>query len=204
MKNTIKTLFLSALFLMATSGLDPVQAQGCKSATSIVADIFNNYGKILATLGCSLTSQTNCLDDAKKYSQMTKDMVAYWNSKSNTTSWATIGPRRLDFNEDHIGKIVSTGGRMFISPIPSNKDQLTVSIEELDGKGKTSVVICKVDQNGNYFPLATKWFNDDDDRKDKDDEKRNFTISGVKGYLISLHFDGKSVGNTFQYKLKVY
>ncbi|PHN03723.1 hypothetical protein [Flavilitoribacter nigricans] len=203
MKNTIKTLSFVAIFLLGFSQQTTLQAQGCKSATSVVSDIFNNYGKILATLGCTLANQAGCLDNAQKYAQMTSDMVAYWNKRSKTTSWATIGPRRLDFNQDHIGKIVSTGGRMFISPIPSNKNELTVSIDELDGKGKTSVVICKVDKNNNYFPLATKWFNDTSERKKKHDEKRNFTIKGVKGYLISIHFDGKSVGNTFQYKLKV-
>lgn len=193
--------------MLLLGGMTPshsLQAQGCKSATNVVSDIFNNYGKVLATVGCTLANQTGCLGDAKKYAKMTSDMIAYWNKQSKTTSWATIGPRMLQFNKDHIGKIVSTGGRMFISPIPSNKNQLTVSINELDGKGKTSVVICKVDKNNNYFPLATKWFNDTSDRKKKDDEKRNFTISGVKGYLISVHFDGKSVGNTMQYKLKVY
>lgn len=191
------------MLLLGLSFTNQVQAQGCKSATVIVKDIFNNYGKILATVGCTLANQTACLDNAQKYAEMTTKMIAEWNKKSKTTSWATIGPRRLDFKKDHIGKIVSTGGRMFISPIPSNKNQLTVSINELDGKGKTSVVICKVDKNNNYFPLATKWFNDTSDRKSKKNEKRNFTISGVKGYLISIHFDGKSVGNTFQYKLKV-
>ena len=204
MKNTIKTLCLCALFVGSLGFSSNLQAQGCKSATSVVSDIFNNYGKILATLGCSLTNQTSCLGDAKKYAQMTSDMVAYWNKRSKTSSWATIGPRRLDFAKDHVGKIVSTGGRMFISPIPSNKSTLNVSISELDGKGKTSVVICKVDKNGNYFPLATKWFNDTSDRKSLKNEKRNFTINNVKGFLISVHFDGKSVGNTFQYKLKVY
>lgn len=180
-----------------------IQAQGCKSATAIVTDIFNNYGQVLAKFGCSLTKQDQCLNTVSTYSKMTTDMVKYWNSRSGTTAWATIGPRMLEYNTNYTGKIVSTGGRMFISVIPSNKKELEVSIEELDGKGKVSVVICKIDKNGTYMPLATKWFNDNSDRKSNKREKRNFTVKGVKGHLISVHFDGKSATNTFQYKIKI-
>ena len=92
---------------------------------------------------------------------------------------------------------------MYISCVPSNKKTLTVDIQELDGKGKASFVVCKVDRRGNYTKLRTGWFNDTSDRKKKKDEKRSFTISGVQGHIISIHFDGKSVGNTFQYKVRV-
>ena len=199
----LKGLLLGFCTLLVFTANNNVQAQGCKSATVVVKDIYKNYGKLLAKLGCSLTNQSSCLSSIQKYSQMTKDQIKYWNSRSKTTQWATIGPRMMEFNTNYKGKIVSTGGRMFISPIVSNKSTLNVSIEELDGKGKVSVVICKVDKNGTYWPLATKWFNDTSDRKSKKNEKRNFTIKNVKGHLISVHFDGKSATNTFQYKLKV-
>jgi hypothetical protein len=128
-------------------------------------------------------------------------MVKFWNRKSS--SWATIGPRRLNFGKWEQGRIVSSGGRMYISSVPSNKSKLTVSIRELDGKGKTSYVICKVNRNGTYTKLKTGWFNEVNSQKSNKRETRSHTLSGVKGHLISIHFDGKSVGNTFQYKVKV-
>lgn len=203
MKNRIVLFFAFSLFFLGFGAINSVQAQGCKSATAVVTDIYNNYGKVLKKFGCSLTKQNSCLDNVNKYEKIVKEQIAYWNKRSKTTAWATIGPRSMKFGDNYKGTLIGTGGRMFISVAPSNKSSLTVSIDELDGKGKTSVVICKVDKNGTYWPLATKWFNDTKARKKDKREKRKFTIKGVKGHLISVHFDGKSVANKFQYKLNI-
>lgn len=200
----MKSIIILSFLLIGFSFHTEMQAQGCKSATVVVKDIFNNYGKVLTKFGCTLAVPAACLADTKIYSSMTKEMIEYWNDQSGTTQWATIGPRLLEYNKAEKGTLVSTGGRMFITAIPSNKDELTVDIQELDGRAETSVVVCKVDKDGTYFPLATKWFNDTNDRQDKADEQRNFKIEGVKGYLISVHFDAKSVANKFQYTLKIY
>lgn len=185
-------------------------AQSCRKAPSVVADLNQEIARKLIKLGCGISAankggdtQTfiNCIADAEKYRQLTEQMVAYWNGRKN--SWSTIGPRRLNFGQYEHGRLVSTGGRIYISCVPSNKSTLTVDIDELEGKGKTNFVVCKVDRRGNYTQLRTGWFNDTSDRKEKKDEKRSFSISGVKGHLISVHFDGKSVGNTFQYKVRV-
>lgn len=200
-------ILFSTLLLLCCFGI--AAAQSCQSAPSVISDLNKEIANKLIKLGCGISAvysggdaQTfnNCISDVTKYRKLTEQMVTFWNGRRN--SWSTIGPRRLNFGQYEHGRLVSTGGRMYISCVPSNKNTMTVDISELDGKGKTSFVVCKVDRRGNYTPLRTGWFNDSSDRKNKKDEKRSFTIKGVKGHIISIHFDGKSVGNTFQYKVR--
>lgn len=201
-------ILFSTLALLFCCGL--ATAQSCQSAPSVISDLNKEISKKLIKLGCAISATyqgsdtqnyNNCISDVTKYQKLTEQMVTYWNGRKN--SWSTIGPRRLNFGQYEHGRLVSTGGRMYISCVPSNKNTMTVDISELDGKGKTSFVVCKVDRRGNYTQLRNGWFNDSSDRKKKTNEKRSFTISGVQGHLISIHFDGKSVGNTFQYKVRV-
>lgn len=199
---------LSSVLFLALSAL--ATAQSCQSAPSVISDLNREISKKLINLGCAISAtyqggdtQTfnKCVTDATKYQKLVQHMVTYWNGRKD--KWSTIGPRRLNFGQYEHGRLVSTGGRMYISCVPSNKNTMTVDISELDGKGKASFVVCKVDRRGNYTPLRTGWFNDTSDRKKNKREKRSFTIRGVQGHIISIHFDGKSVGNTLQYKVRV-
>jgi len=187
-------------------GVNTTKAQSCASAAVVVSDIWDAVDDKAVVVGCSVgavlpgVGYVTCL--SAKMASFTSKMVSFWNSKVNN-SWAVIGPRILVPKTKYNGTIVGTAGRVFVTPYPFDKSSGTVTINELDGKGKTSVVVCKVDKNGNSTKLTTKWFNDTPDRKDKKDEKRSFSISGVKGYLITIHFDGKSVTNSFKYDVKL-
>lgn len=192
-------LFISFLFLLLFCA--SVSAQSCKSAPSVVSDLNKQISKVLKTKGCNPSNFPNCLANPGTYAYLTSQMVKYWNGRSS--NWATIGPRRLNFGSYENGRIVSTGGRMYVSCVPSSKSSMVVDIKELDGKGKTSYVICKVDKNGKYTKLKTGWFNEINSQKSNKRETRQHTLKGIKGHLISIHFDGKSVGNTFQYKVRV-
>ena len=194
--------FLFTLLFAAFSGL--VSAQGCASAPAVISSLNKKLVSLMQDQGCRLTGPTyasQCLTSLSKYDKISQEMVKHWNG--NQRNWSNIGPRRLDFGKTSQGRLVSTGGRMFISSMPAKKNEMTVTLNEIDGKGKTSFAVCKVDRYGNYIKLRTGWFNDSGKRKSNKREKRSFTIKGVKGHLISVHLDGKSVGNTFQYQLKV-
>lgn len=194
----MRFLFSSLLLLLFCASMS---AQSCKSAPSVVSDLNRQISKVLKAKGCNPSNFPSCLSNPGTYAHLTSQMVKYWNSRSS--NWATIGPRRLNFGNYENGRVVSTGGRMYISSVPSNQSTMVVDIKELDGKGKTSYVICKVDKNGRYTKLKTGWFNEINSQKSNKRETRQHTIKGVKGHLISIHFDGKSVGNTFQYKVRV-
>ncbi|MDF1697263.1 MAG: hypothetical protein P1U56_15575 [Saprospiraceae bacterium] len=199
------TPFVFAFFLLGLT-TSKLSSQSCGSASSVISDIWDAVDDKAVVVGCSVGAvlpgigYATCL--ASSMASFTSKMVTFWNGKVNN-SWAMIGPRILEPKKKYKGTLVGTGGRIFITPYPFEKSSGTVTINELGGKGKTSVVVCKVDKNGNSTKLTTKWFNDTPDRKDKVDEKRSFSISGVKGYILTIHFDGKSVGNTFKYDVKL-
>ncbi|WP_026231848.1 hypothetical protein [Neolewinella persica] len=197
----MRHLISSFLFFFC---LGTMTAQSCKSAPSIVSDLNGKIASVLTAQGCTISSPgsfNKCMNNAAMYGTLKTEMNSYYNSRSR--SWATIGPRRLDFGSYDEGTIVSTGGRMYISAVPSNKNTLTIDIKELDGKGKVSYVVCKVDRNGRYTNLKTGWINEINSQKSNKRETRSHTLTNVQGYLITVHFDGKSVGNTFQYKVRV-
>lgn len=195
-------LLISSFFFLLFIGT--MNAQSCKSAPSVVSDLNKKITNVLKAQGCALTnpkSFNKCMANPGMYAKLKAEMNRYFNSRSK--SWAKIGPRRLNFGTYHEGRIVSTGGRMYISAVPSNKKTLTIDIKELDGKGKVSYVVCKVDRFGQYTKLKTGWINEINSQKSNKRETRRHTLTNVQGSLISVHFDGKSVGNTFQYKVRV-
>ncbi|MFK8161367.1 MAG: hypothetical protein AB8H12_02795, partial [Lewinella sp.] len=195
-------LLLSSFFFLFFLG--SMSAQSCKSAPSVVSDLNKKITSVLKAQGCALTnprSFNKCMMNPGMYATLKSQMNSYFNSRSSR--WSTIGPRRLDFGSYHNGRIVSTGGRMYISAVPANKNTMTIDIKELDGKGKVSYVVCKVDRNGRYTKLKTGWINEINSQKSNKRETRRHTLNNVQGYLITVHFDGKSVGNTFQYKVRV-
>ncbi|MEM9928861.1 MAG: hypothetical protein AAF840_03490 [Bacteroidota bacterium] len=197
----MRILFTSLLLFI---GLGIASAQSCKSAPSVVSDLNRKIANVLKAQGCALTNTNTfnqCMNDPGLYSRLKSQLFPYFNSRRN--NWSSIGPRRLDFGTYHEGRIVSTGGRMYISAVPSNKNSMVIDIKELDGKGKTSYVVCKVDRKGRYTKLKTGWINEVNSQKSNKRETRRHTLTGVKGYIISVHFDGKSVGNSFKYKVRV-
>ncbi len=202
---TISVLAIALLFSVSSQS----HAQNCNSAASVVADIWTKVHDVAIEIGCggarAMTAgnlnYSLCFNTAGKLNDLTGNLVQFWNSQVNN-SWATVGPRRLDLNQNHTGTLVSTGGRKFVSLPVLNKNSITVTIDETGGKGKTSVTVCKINKNNQKTNIGTKWFNDSKQKKKKSNEKQTFTVNGAKDHIVTVHMDGKSVGNTFKYKLR--
>ena len=202
LKKTLVALFTAAGLVMAAASTAPVAladtGASCGSAAKVSSDIFKELDKLLKTSICK--SFVAC-SAAAEVAKLSSQLVSFWNQAANN-SWATIGPRRLDANTFLTGRLVSTGGRLFVAPTPARSDSITVTIDELDGKGKTGVAICLTSKSGNTRKVKEMNFNLDNDAKKNEHEKRTFTVTGAAGSILSVHLDGKSVGNTFQYKLR--
>jgi hypothetical protein len=176
-----------------------IKAQSCTSAAKVTADIWDVVGPYATTVGCASGDPTLCT--AAQLAEFTAKCITFWNNQVNN-SWATIGPRDMEFGKTYTGTLVGTSGRLFISPYPSTSDEVTVTIDETDGKAKTAVVVCKVNKNNEATQVAEKWFNDTDERQDKKDEHREIVVKGAKNHIIVVHFDAKSALNSFSYKLR--
>lgn len=189
---------LIVLGMAGVMGGSPITAaaQSCNSAAQVTADLWNIWDDFYDDI-CS-RNEWNCLIAHEQ--QIKDNTIQQWNQLVGS-SWATIGPRRLDFNRNHTGTIVGTAGRMFVS-LQSFSTPVTITIDETGGRGKTSVVVCRVDSQNRRTQIATRWFNDTNARKNKSDERRTVRVDNAQGRIVTVHFDGKSVGNSFSYRIR--
>lgn len=191
---------IAAATLTTALFVTPAHADtGCGTKTNKVAtDIYKKLDTVLKSALCQSFPACNSV---AKVNKVVKSMVKFWNWAAKN-SWAKIGPRQLFFTKAFEGRIVSTGGRLWISPVPSRKDKVKVNIQELDGKGKTGVAICKTGPNGKVIKVANVMFNPNNKAQKNKRERKEIMIGGAKNFIISVHFDGKSVANTFKYKVR--
>lgn len=207
MKGLRQTIIFSAFIfcLLPLCLPSTAQATGCKSAASVTADIWDEWGKVIKVVGCAGVatasgglSYSSCYETANKIDKAVQKMIAFWNKQAGN-SWAKIGPRRLDFDVWHEGNIVGTTGRMFVSAYPSPNKRINVKVKKLDNKGKVEVVVCKVDSNNKYTKVASHVFQPGSDNIGKE---WKVEIKGARDDVISIHIDGKSVAKSFKYKLR--
>lgn len=189
----------------AAAPVSQAHAGSCGSIASVSRDIWKNYDQVILAAGCAVVTVATegavppnvCLDNAKKAAKVGEDMIAFWNKAAKTNAWATIGPRRLDLGEHLKGRLVSTGGRVFITPAALTEDSVEVEIKKLDGKAKTEVTVCK----DNHGEMTKLWTFEIDNGKDNTGKVFSKTLSGVRGHNLVVHLDAKSVTNTMQYEL---
>jgi len=119
-----------------------------------------------------------------------------WNTIASNGG-ATIGPRFLDTDgSKEQGSIAGQTKRTFVTP-PSFNNKMTITINKYDGKAQTGVIICSHGQNGITKTLKEYTF-----PKDKNGKVKIFTLTGVKGKIISVAMRNKSVANKFKYRIK--
>jgi hypothetical protein len=183
----------------------------CQPAHKIVGEIWEAYGPAITQAGVVIGSAAGqpalmaaLVAAGEVAAEVTKDMVSFWNSKIASNSWATIGPRRLDFGTKLEGKLLSTGGRYFICPELSRHETIRIEVWEEKGKAKTEVSFhlmnpktgeCR--DEGNYL------FNDNNDEKKNERQHVSKTISNALGFLPIVHLDAKSVANSFEYTVRL-
>ncbi|MDQ3821524.1 MAG: hypothetical protein M3362_28120, partial [Acidobacteriota bacterium] len=135
-----------------------------------------------------------CLN-SPKYAQAVGKMVTYFNEKVNN-SWATLGPRQMEFGSTQEGNLIGPGDRVFLSPAPLDKDSLTVRIKKLGGRARTVVVICKINDNNTQTKLDEFEFAEGDGNTGQEVTK---TVYGVQNHLVQVHLDAKTATREFHY-----
>jgi hypothetical protein len=181
----------------------------CTSAAKIASDIFKNANSIGSQLSCTVVGTTTPVNyqTCQGILEFSRQMISFWNANAGN-SWAILGPRSLDENIEFKGTLPSTGGRLFVSPMPLSKDKATLVITETDGKATTEVNICKAKEVNNggtsqITALQTSWFNETKDAKDFSGGKRTIELSGVLNHIIIVKLDAKSVFDKFSYTIKL-
>ena len=177
----------------------------CQSAITFVSKLWKEYGDIATTLGCAATSDEdimNCLEKTDNVEETAKKaMASFKRLAAKNNSSLTIGPRLLKPNTWEKGTIWGTTGRLFITAVPMDLDEVSLIIKELDGKGKVGIAICLVDQEGKDEKVIDYTLNENKSEKRNDSQEIRLTLRDVKGKFVICHIDGKSVANKFKYKI---
>lgn len=182
----------------------------CRSAAQVFGDVYEKWGAVIIATGCvaavnvgtggvAMAATLNCIKNSTKYAEAVEQMVSFFNQAMNNNRW-TIGPRRLEWSKMQTGSVVSTFSRVFISAAPVDKDSITVKVKKVEGKAQADIIICKVDEKGNFVKLAQVEFDKGDDNEGQVITK---TVSGVKGHLVQVRIDADSVAKKFEYQLTV-
>ena len=183
----------------------------CKSAYGIVDDLWGKYGEVAKKAGCTVAGAVTenpqiipeCIKAADKVENTVGEMIKTWNSLAGKSTWATLGARMLAPGVKYKGTLVSTSGRMFVSPSPCHFDRGRVEISETDGKAKTSIDICLMDPNGKNSNVGSYTLNENKAEKKDSDQTINKSFSGAMGKFVVVHLDAKSVANKFKYSIKL-
>jgi hypothetical protein len=182
----------------------------CKSAAQVFGDVYEKWGAVIIATGCvaavnvgtggvAMAATLNCIKNAQKYAESAEQMVSFFNAAVNNNRW-TIGPRRIEWGKVQTGAVVSTFSRVFISAAPVDKDSITVKVKKVEGKAQADIIICKVDDKGNFIKIAQVEFDKGDDNEGQIITK---TVTGVKGHLVQVRIDADSVVKKFEYQLTV-
>jgi hypothetical protein len=189
----------------------------CKSAISLVTNLWKEYGEIASQLGCTTAgiavaigtanpeiapiTMMKCLETKDKIEEAIKKANAAYEAVVGKTSSLTIGPRLLRLNTWEKGNIFGTFERLYCTSVPMVQDEVSITIKELDGKGKVGIAICTIDEKGTHNQLAEYTLNENKQEKGDDSQEIKRTFKNVQGKWFVVHLDGKSVTKTFKYQL---
>jgi hypothetical protein len=211
------TAFPATLPVKVTSSVKAIvppsvvcREDGCRSFAQIFSDIYDKWGAVIIATGCvvavnagsggvAMAATLNCIKNAKKYAEAVEAMVKFFNANAGNSRWK-IGPRQIEWGKGQTGAVVSTLSRVFVSAAPIDKDSVTVKVKKTDGKAQADIIICKVDEKGNFIKLAQVEFAKGDENIGQEITK---TVSGVKGHLVRVRIDADSAVKKFEYKVTV-
>lgn len=158
------------------------QTPACNTAEGAVSAMWDKYGGWLPEVSFATWASKKSL------------ALQGWDAIAQN-SFATIGPRSLDFNGVESGVIMGQTNRTFITP-PSFKNSITITIHKTDGKARTGVTICTTTRNGQQNQIVSHTFPNGNNAMTE-----SFTIPNAKGKVISINMRNYSVGNKFHYSI---
>ena len=195
------SLLTVSLFLIGNAN-----AQDCGKARKILKDIHNVSKQIAHEAGCLYVKAqagvpTPLCKTALKMNDKFKSLkrkiaLKAWN-KAVKNSWATIGPRELSFKKRQKGKLVSLGGRMFVTKSATAADEVKITVQKTGKSGKAGVAICVTNPKTGQMKVIKKHTF----KKSKKKSTWTYTVKRAAGRAIMVHLKGKSAGRGFPYSV---
>jgi hypothetical protein len=183
---------LVAALLFTTSA--HAESGSCNTVANVTSTVWDKTGP---TVKSALNTSGPFGATAAKTLTLLEKGIKIWNKISGST-WAKVGPRRLDFEKWEQGTLIGPTERMFISTLPA-LNPVTVDINKLDHEGKVKVVVCKVPEKGKAKLVKAVTI----EAGAKNGRVASIDIPDAKGHLVTVVLHGKSVAKKLQYKVRV-
>lgn len=201
-----RAVFALGLIAPLGAAIHPARAGSCGPAAAAAADAWKKYGEIARKVGCAVSAVASqgttdygaCYVAANTFDRMAQEMSEAIDGLAEGGP-ATPGPRPLPFGQRVDGALSSTGGWLFISAGPSNKDEVTLTLFKESGKARTRVTVCKVDKTGKAEKL---WETAFDSGKDHVGKQQTRTFKGARDQILTVYLDVQSLSSKFTYWLK--
>ncbi|HWP42959.1 MAG TPA: hypothetical protein VNO14_06980 [Blastocatellia bacterium] len=180
-----KSILIAGVMIMAVvfAAMPSARADECKSLTQIATSIFSKFAEECKKEGEADTKKCTL---SAKFRAIVERLNAFANN-----SWATLGPRKIEFGTTQTGTLIIPGDRTFLSSTPLDKNSATITITKKDGRGGAVVTICKVNDKGVYTKLKEFRFDTGDP---KSPVTRTETVSGVQNHILQVRLDGQGGG----------
>lgn len=189
----------------ALNDWDSIGLLGCDSVASFVADLWSRMNPVvLASCAAQTVTNESNQNTAERFSECTTQKGVLTSgtnaiyaevgtravnafNKLVGDSWATLGPRSLLFNKVKNGTIIFPGDRTFVTTVPSRSDAVSLNVNELDGKARVKVVVCRKAESGQVWRLKKDIvFNYNKRSSSNENQNETFLIGGVKDSIISV------------------
>jgi hypothetical protein len=169
-------------------------AGGCTTAADVGSKVWKKSGPMVKA---ALNSAGGFGATAAQVAGFVEKGIKLWNEIAGDTTWAKIGPRRLDYDQWDTGTIIGSTERLFVTSFPAT-NPVTVDIHKLDNDGEVKFVVCKVPEQGKAVEIKTFTV-------DKDTDVglvKSIDVPGARGHVITIALHGKSVAKSLQYKVR--
>lgn len=187
----MKTKSFISLLLVVIATVTFATAQPCNQARDL-AD------KLIEVLQTEQTKRTSKKKLKKLSASETVRIVKEkWNIIAGNSP-ARMGARKMFLDNSTVkGTVIGRTQRTFISP-PSRDRKIKITLEKTGGKAKTEIYVCVHSSSSpNAEQRKAYVFENSEGTSTK-----TFTLNNVLGKMVSVIVRGKSVGNTFKYKMK--
>lgn len=146
----------------------------------------------------------SCIAPTSAVARLPDKMVAFWNSITGSDTWATIGPRKLEFGRVQSGNLISPGDRKFISASPAmGRDRVFLNLRELEGKARVTARVCRVSLGNHYEKLHTLTVNETPEERDDENQWILQDLGDLHRHFLIVYLDASgTVMRNFRYELK--
>ncbi len=182
--NRIIVIIIFSIFLLNFTILGHNNSN-CSCAKNIVVKMWEKWG---------IWNENLPDTEYLKHTKITKKL--WYDDVSKNHSYYSLGPKFINIGGEMIGGNIIPKSQNSLVTVPCNQNKITININKIKGRAKTDLCICVHEANGTMTSKVNFQFPISKTTLDK-----SWTISNVKGKIISVVLKNHSTTKKFKYKI---